>query len=439
MASAGTYAPDPDLHVVDSNGLPVAGGLVWTYIAGTLTPVATYTDVALSIPNSNPIVAGSDGRFVAFLAPGNSYKFVYESAATPPTHGAVLATRDNIGAIPISSPSTDVSGTAGELLTQGQCVYLSSGLGGKVSGQWYLADADFDYASSTASLVGIVVNTALAGTQCLVRLGGQIAIPGLTLTPGAAYYVSQTAGAITATVPPVAPPAYTRYLGQALDVSTLAVTVPINTATSNDTFTGDLTITKSTPRITVIDTSQGVDLKTFRLGFNSQLFQLSAVNDALSVATLVFAINRNGDVFEKGRGVAMGHWSSVPYSAANFTAVGGGTWTVDAGDVLFYDYALVGKTMWLNFNIMLSTLSGTVNELRIAYPGGYSSAGKPTYTPIYTNAGSAAAPIGGWGFCIGVTQASYLALRNDINNTVAWPTPMTNNLYLFGTCMVELA
>lgn len=97
--ATGTYAPDADLHVVDANGVVVPGGLVWTYLAGTTTPVATYSDVALTVPNSNPIVAGSDGRFVAFLTPGTAYKFVYETAPLPASsHGAVLITRDNIGA-----------------------------------------------------------------------------------------------------------------------------------------------------------------------------------------------------------------------------------------------------------------------------------------------------------------------------------------------------
>src|SRR5262249_3814815 len=86
-----------DLHVVDADNKPVSGGLVWTYVAGTSTLIATYTDIGLTTPNTNPIVADSGGRFVAMLAPGQSYKFVYEAAPVPPaTHGAVLCTRDNI-------------------------------------------------------------------------------------------------------------------------------------------------------------------------------------------------------------------------------------------------------------------------------------------------------------------------------------------------------
>jgi|SRR5262245_1281195 len=222
MASTGTYAPEADLHVWDQNGLPVNGGLVWTYAAGTSTPIATYTDAALTVPNTNPIVANPDGRFVAFLAPGQAYKFIYETAPVPPaSHGSVLATRDNISGIAVSSPSTDIIGTAGETLASGTVVYLSTGAGGRVAGQWYLADADFDYASTLATLVGIAVNTIPTGTQGVIRISGAIPIPGVTLTPGAIYYVSTTAGAVTSTSP-----ANQRIVGQALDTATLAVGMP---------------------------------------------------------------------------------------------------------------------------------------------------------------------------------------------------------------------
>lgn len=129
--ATGTYAPDPDLRVVDSNGTPVSGGLVWTYVAGTTTPAVTYADVGLTVPNNNPIVAGSDGRFVAFLTPGISYKFVYEQAATPPAHGAVIITRDNLVAVPTSvivSPpivqTTTLTGTQNDFQLTPDCSIL---------------------------------------------------------------------------------------------------------------------------------------------------------------------------------------------------------------------------------------------------------------------------------------------------------------------------
>jgi len=130
--ATGTYAPDPDLHVVDANGIIVPGGLVWTYIAGTTTPATTYTDVGLTVPNPNPIVAGSDGRFVAFLAGGISYKFAYEMPAVPPAHGTGLTTRDNILAVTTITPGsaggvtqiTALTGTINDLALIPGCAML---------------------------------------------------------------------------------------------------------------------------------------------------------------------------------------------------------------------------------------------------------------------------------------------------------------------------
>ena len=45
-----------------STGIPLNAGYLYTYQAGSSTPLATYTDNTGNIANSNPIVLGSDGR-----------------------------------------------------------------------------------------------------------------------------------------------------------------------------------------------------------------------------------------------------------------------------------------------------------------------------------------------------------------------------------------
>lgn len=59
----------------DVSGKPLAGGKLWTYQAGTNTPVASYTDSTGSVPNTNPVILDSSGRASIYLAPG-SYKIV---------------------------------------------------------------------------------------------------------------------------------------------------------------------------------------------------------------------------------------------------------------------------------------------------------------------------------------------------------------------------
>lgn len=214
-AATGTIMPTPYQTVFDSNGDPISGACIWTYTAGTTTPVATYTDVNLSVANSNPIVADSAGRFGAFLTQGVSYKFVYETACTAPSHGTTIRTVDNIATVPGVAGGIDVTGTAGETFTAGLCAYLSDGSGGKTQGSWYKCDTSNPY-SNTLPLIAMVPSAITSGNTGSFRIAGQIT--GLSsLTVGADYYVS-TSGAITAT-----PPNGRRFVGRADSATTLIV------------------------------------------------------------------------------------------------------------------------------------------------------------------------------------------------------------------------
>ena len=62
----------------------------------------------------------------------------------------------------------------------------------------------------------------------------------------------------------------------------------------------------------------------------------------------------------------VGMWTTVPYSAANFSAATG-TWTVPAGNVTAYKYTLVGKTVTLLVMLGPSTCGATA-WLRFALP-----------------------------------------------------------------------
>src|SRR5262249_34743365 len=129
-AATGTLFSAPWFYAYDSNGNPISGAKACFYVAGTTTPATTYSDVSLTTPNTNPVVADSAGRVgPVYLTPGNSYKLILQdSTGTALTcDGAVVRTQDNIAAIPTSSNNVDITGTAGEAITAGQCVYLSDG------------------------------------------------------------------------------------------------------------------------------------------------------------------------------------------------------------------------------------------------------------------------------------------------------------------------
>lgn len=46
----------------NNNGVPLAGGKMYTYAAGTTTPTVTYTSSAGNVANTNPIILDSAGR-----------------------------------------------------------------------------------------------------------------------------------------------------------------------------------------------------------------------------------------------------------------------------------------------------------------------------------------------------------------------------------------
>jgi len=54
--------PNAYQQFCDGNGVPLAGGFVYTYQVGTTTPAETYQDYLLTIPNTNPIVLDGNGR-----------------------------------------------------------------------------------------------------------------------------------------------------------------------------------------------------------------------------------------------------------------------------------------------------------------------------------------------------------------------------------------
>ena len=86
-----SLTPTPKQQIYGSDGNPLVGGKIYTYAAGTTTPLATYTDAGAGTANTNPIILNSLGQANIWLAPASSYKFsVYTSA------DVLLYTVDNI-------------------------------------------------------------------------------------------------------------------------------------------------------------------------------------------------------------------------------------------------------------------------------------------------------------------------------------------------------
>lgn len=70
----------PRQQWLDGNGDPLAGGKLHFYATGTTTPQDTYSEVTLSTPNANPVVADSAGVWGDIFLSGSAYKIVLKDA-----------------------------------------------------------------------------------------------------------------------------------------------------------------------------------------------------------------------------------------------------------------------------------------------------------------------------------------------------------------------
>jgi len=75
------------------NGIPLSGGLLYTYTAGSTTPETTYADNGGATQNANPIVLDAAGRPPSeiWLSANTSYKFVVKTST-----GTLIRTYDDI-------------------------------------------------------------------------------------------------------------------------------------------------------------------------------------------------------------------------------------------------------------------------------------------------------------------------------------------------------
>jgi hypothetical protein len=81
-------SPLPIQRFYDNNNRPLDGGLLFTYIAGTSTKLATYTDSTGITPNPNPIPLNYRGEAQVWIDPLLTYKFVLapKGDTDPPTN-----------------------------------------------------------------------------------------------------------------------------------------------------------------------------------------------------------------------------------------------------------------------------------------------------------------------------------------------------------------
>lgn len=73
--------PEVRWRAIDENGQPMAGAKLYSYVAGTSTPQALYSDSLLTTPLANPVVADSGGLFPELFVLPTGYKLDLQTSA----------------------------------------------------------------------------------------------------------------------------------------------------------------------------------------------------------------------------------------------------------------------------------------------------------------------------------------------------------------------
>lgn len=104
----------------NNNGVPLSGGKLYTYEAGTTTPATTYTSLSGTVAHTNPIILDSAGRVPGgeiWLTLPDSYKFVLKTSTD-----VLLGTWDNIQGY--SSGSLAYAATEVQTATANQTLFV---------------------------------------------------------------------------------------------------------------------------------------------------------------------------------------------------------------------------------------------------------------------------------------------------------------------------
>lgn len=143
----------------DNNGDPLAGGLLYTYLAGTTTPATTYTSIAGTTNNTNPIVLDAAGRTPSqiWLVGGAFYKFVLKTSTN-----VQLGSYDNIPAIDDITTTTNILTVTGtDTLTASATPALNA----------YAVGQLFSFVTQNTNLGPVTINIDSLGPRNITRDG----------------------------------------------------------------------------------------------------------------------------------------------------------------------------------------------------------------------------------------------------------------------------
>lgn len=149
-------SPTPVFKGWNNDGTPLAFGKLFTYIAGTTTKQASYTDYTQGTPNTNPVILNSRGEANVWLDPTKTYKLVLAPSTDtdPPTQGIWTVDQINGSLSPSASiiPSVDNAYNLGSTTNRWANVYAYQ--------NYFLGATNIPLYNSTQGIFGYIAQTA---------------------------------------------------------------------------------------------------------------------------------------------------------------------------------------------------------------------------------------------------------------------------------------
>jgi cytoskeletal protein CcmA (bactofilin family) len=157
--------PMPMIQFFSASGVPLAGGFIYTYAAGTSTPLATYQDSTGSSANTNPVVLDAGG-FANIWLLAETYKIVAQDA-----DAVEQWSQDNVSAVSIAELSENNSFAS--IAVSGNAT-----IGGDLTVDGETTTASLDV-TGAATIEG-VLNAATAAISGNETVGGTLVVTGAT-------------------------------------------------------------------------------------------------------------------------------------------------------------------------------------------------------------------------------------------------------------------
>jgi hypothetical protein len=150
----------------DSNGDPLTGGLIYTYLSGTTTPVTTYTTRDGTTNNTNPIVLDSAGRTPAeiWLDGGVLYKFILKTSAF-----VQIGSYDDIPAINDTTTVNNLITVAGTNTLTGLATPTLTG---------YAAGAQYSFIAQNTNTGAVTIDIDTLGVKSITQTGSTALVAG---------------------------------------------------------------------------------------------------------------------------------------------------------------------------------------------------------------------------------------------------------------------